>query len=745
MLSYGRRLLGRVRRELRALAEKRRNRRQPTFIAASAGLPAHGRFAFVDQDFVAALAADFPDFPELLRRQAADALEHRFDLLGSGPTVVAHGVPCQGVEGVVYAMSLPVSADRAGNWLAGRVNGANLAEAKRLWRLVDAGYLPIDWQLDFKSGYRWREDCWHRDIRFAESSGVDVKVPWELARCQHLPALALACHFAAGDYPGFHAAEDYACALRDQALDFIATNPPGFGVNWACAMDVAIRATNLLLARDIALAAGVRFDAEFEAAFAAALRAHGRHVVANLEWAPRHRGNHYLADIAGLAFIAAGLPGDAEIDAWLAFAAQELVAEIDYQFHADGSNFEASVCYHRLSAEIVLWTAALFAGLPPEKKAVLQRPQRHRALPRLRGEALPLHALPWGGGESPLPTACWQRLARMAGFTRALTRPDGLVVQFGDNDSGRFVTLGGGEQLRAGNDPAAPAWSLDHGALVAGIEALLGATTAVTRAADPAARLVCGLAGRSAGTTGGAPPAPASTVASTGNRPSSQLAADDAAPLADERAWADASARRAAAGSRWTSRFAASRTSSPLRLSAGLQCAAFPGIGCYVLRGPRLYLAIRCGEIGLAGLGAHAHCDQLAIELVIDGETRVRDPGTYLYTALPARRNAYRSVAAHHAPRVAGREPADLTRHLFDLRGAAEGQCRYFGTRGFVGRHAGYGAWVWRQIVVDDEGIDVHDFCAADGGDSALVLADPTPQQLPFSPAYGRLLERAPR
>ncbi|KAF0100134.1 MAG: heparinase II/III family protein, partial [bacterium] len=396
------RALRRARRELRHLFVRLRDHRQPTFVAAGAALPAHARFAFLDGNFVGALAADFPEFPDVLRQQAADALEHRFDLLGSGPTLVAHGVHCHGVEGIVYAMSQPVHADRAGNWLAGRINAANLAEAQRLWRLVDAGYVPIDWQLDFKSGYRWREVCWHRDIRFAHRTGVDIKVPWELARCQHLPALALACHFAAAGHAAYLAPQVYARELRNQALDFLAANPPGFGVNWACAMDIAIRAANLLLARDIALAAGIRFDAEFEAAFAAAMRAHGRHIVANLEWAPRHRGNHYLADIAGLAFVAAWLPCDAEVDAWLAFAAQELIAEIDYQFHADGSNFEASVCYHRLSAETVLWTAALLAALPPEKKAALQRPQRHRALPRLRAAAQPLHALPGGGGESPL-------------------------------------------------------------------------------------------------------------------------------------------------------------------------------------------------------------------------------------------------------------------------------------------------------------------------------------------------------
>ena len=732
--NFTRRLLGRARRVLRALAEKQRNRRQPTFVVADMALvlPASSRFAFVDRDFVASLAADFPDFPDLLRRQAADAIDHRFDLLGSRPVVVQHGVRCQGVEGIVYAMSQAVDVDRAGCWLEGRINFANLTEAKRLWRLVDAGYTPIDWQLDFKSGYRWREDCWHRDIRIGKPIGVDVKVPWELARCQHLPALALACHFAASGHLGFRAVEDYARELRNQMLDFFASNPPGFGVNWACAMDVAIRAANLLVARDLALAAGIRYDVEFEAAFAAAMRAHGRHVVSNLEWAPRYRGNHYLANVAGLAFIAAWLPCDAEVDAWLAFGAQELIAEVDYQFHGDGSNFEASVCYHRLSAEIALWTAALLAALPPQKKAVLQSPCRHRELPRLHAEALPFDVLPWGNSESPLPAVFWKRLACMADFTRAMTRPDGLIVQFGDNDSGRFMTLGSGEQLRADNDPAAPAWSLDHGALVSGIDALLGEFQ--RRGADPAARLLRGFAGCDVG---------AEVVSTLKPVLTSARAADNIARFADEQAWAEAEKYRAAAGSRWTNRFTADAL--PLGLSVGLQCEAFSGMGCYVLRGPRLYLAIRCGEIGLAGLGAHAHCDQLAIELVIDGETRMRDPGSYLYTALPARRNAYRSVTAHHAPRVAGREPANLRRNLFDLRGAAEGQCLYFGPRGFVGRHAGYGQWVWRQIVIGDDGIDVHDFCEADAAGQALQLDDPTPESLPFSPAYGRLLENMPR
>ena len=178
---------------------------------------------------------------------------------------------------------------------------------------------------------------------------------------------------------------------------------------------------------------------------------------------------------------------------------------------------------------------------------------------------------------------------------------------------------------------------------------------------------------------------------------------------------------------------------SPAGLANGLRLFAFPGAGCYIFRSPRLFLAIRCGEIGLAGLGAHAHCDQLAIELVIDGKTLVRDPGTYIYTALPEKRNIYRSAKVHHVPRIAGLEPANLERHLFDLRDLAPGKCLYFGPLGFFGSHNGYGPPVYRQIVIEEEAVLVHDFA-----EHNIVLTDPTPEPIAFSHAYGRLLDPAP-
>ena len=125
-------------------------------------------------------------------------LAHRFDLLGSGWVRVVHGMSCRGLEGHRFDMGVPVTPDREGRWLAGRVSPANLETAQQLWRLVDEGYDPIDWHLDFKSGYRWPETIWYRDVPVPPAAGADVKVPWELARMQHLPILALAYGYASG-------------------------------------------------------------------------------------------------------------------------------------------------------------------------------------------------------------------------------------------------------------------------------------------------------------------------------------------------------------------------------------------------------------------------------------------------------------------------------------------------------------------------------------------------------------------
>lgn len=670
-----------------------------------------GRFAFMTSGFFREMASLSPGHVELIVQLAEDALHHRFNLLGSGLVEVRHGMRCKGMSGVSYdAPSREIDVE--GAWLDGIINMRNRADAKRIWRLLDPEYRAIDWQIDFKSGYRWQEKDWHGKIRFGHLPGVDVKVPWELSRMQHLPVLALAAGYVGAGLSDVRNRDEYVREVRNQILDFVATNPPGFGVNWCCSMDVAIRISNMVVAFDILVSIGVHFDPEFKAAFADNVYAHARHVAENLEWSAVYRGNHYLADLAGLLFASSYLDDSKEADEWLCFATAEIMREIEYQFHADGSNFEASTCYHRLSAEIVLWACALLDNLPPERLKVFKTgtdwrgplPPPHNVAP------LMLHPVPGRSHLSPLAPWCRDRLEKMASFTREITRDNGLVVQFGDNDSGRFITMGTTEQMRSAGDPTHMAWSLDHRSLVAGVEAYQGRNSV-----DAASRLLAAFAGRIG---------PAATPSGSGLYRKDRVGTDVV--------WTDflEVAEKVPPRSKWNTEYEA-----PPSLRDELELTAFPGMGCYVMRSPRLFLAIRCGEIGIRGLGAHAHCDQLAIDLMIDGENRVLDPGTYIYTADARMRNLYRSVRAHHAPRHADIEPANLSLGLFDLRGAAEGECLFFGKEGFLGKHMGYGFAVYRMIRILDDRISVLDF-SLDGHE----VTDPTPDKLMFSPSYGYLL-----
>lgn len=705
---FCRRVQGRLLREMRAFKEALVAAVRPTFpTAAPENL--NWRFDFVNATCLARIESHSPGHSGLVLHQAANFLDHRFNLLGSGPVVVAHGITCDGLEGHRFPAEAAVFPDRQGNWLRGRINPKNLPEARRIWATIDSAYRPIDWQLDFRSGFRWSERSWHRRIQFGRHPGQDIKVPWELARMQHLPVLALAAHYSRDGAAGFRPSQDYGNEVRNQILDFIAVNPPGFGVNWACPMDVGIRIANILIACDLFRAAGYELDASTKAILCASVRSHARHLAANLEWSPQFRANHYLADIVGLLYCAAYLQRDGESDLWLHFATHELISEAERQFHEDGGNFEASVCYHRLSGEMLLWGLALLDGLPAEQHAILTTPRDWAGPcpPSRKLGPLPMYAIPGTSRMGPVPPGCRARVGGIAAFTRAATRPDGCVTQFGDNDSGRFVVLAGIEQTRSAGDPANPLWTLDHGGLLDACAAFLGGTPASVEA-----EILAGISRR---------------------MPTryKENKLDQLPIVGDQAAWEAfrTLAEHCSVTSKYRCEFVASNG-----LAEGLSLSAFEDTGFYFMRSSRLYLAIRCGRIGLGGLGAHDHCDQLAIELVIDGTDRVRDPGSYLYTALPDRRNTYRSTTAHHAPRSGDREPADLTRGVFDLRGAHAGEFLYFGTRGFIGRHAGYGGWIYRCIELQDDRVVIFDF-SPDG----VTVTDPAPRPLAFSPGYGRL------
>ena len=660
---------------------------------------------------------------------------HRFDLLGSGWVHVRYGMTCGGVEGHQYAM-----AERDSG-LESRINKANLAEAKRIAKLIDQDYIPIDWQLDFKSGYRWSEKTGCRYIAFGKLPGVDIKVPWELARMQHLPQLALA-HSLKHDPEKFPERAICIKEYRNQILDFIANNPPRYGVNWACTMDVAIRVANWLAAHDLFKASGATFDEAFETIFIRSVYEHGQHIIRNLEWHEEFRGNHYLADIAGLLSVSAYLPRTDETDAWLAFSVRPLISEGNAQFTPDRAHFAASTSYHRLSAEMVIFSTAVVLGLPEEKKKALTEYdcRLHKVKPAL--PPAPVSFYHCGDQTSPFPEWYFERVEKMAEFTLHITKPDGKVPQIGDNDSGYFLKFAPplhrltvlNARLRYANlvnyhgladgAPYLLEDHLDHRQLVGAINALYNRRDFSAFSGDSfASKFVSNLAKT---------PRINSCLA-TRRVPEAELF----------RIGTDDFFRHFKPD--FTSRSLIRIPVAGGNIREGLNLYAYPDFGLYVFKSSRLYLALRCGPVGQNGNGGHAHNDQLAIELSIDGVNWIADPGTYLYTALPAKRNKYRSVSAHFAPRLNTKEPARLDLNLFRLEEMTHSKCFYFGEMGFIGMHEGYGMPVWRVVSIGENEIRIRDYYSdlADAPEEIVIDRDCLPERPAMSPGYGILYEKS--
>jgi len=296
----------------------------------------------------AALDALAPGASQALMMRAERALRHEVDLLGSGPVALG---------------------DR------------------------------IHWDVDFKSGARW-EPRYFRDIPIIHAvRPSDVKVPWELSRLQWLLPLGQA-YLLTGD-------ERFAAGAREVLDQWIAANPIGQTVNWALAMEPAVRILGWTWLFRAFAAARAWCDADFRARFLCSLYQHGQFVARHIERADLN-GNHFTADCAALAVVGAFF-GGAEGARWLRDAHADLEREIAVQILEDGVDFEASAPYHRLVSELFLLAA--------------------------------MHAAPRGLAPSARYRA---RLGAAARFAAAYTRADGSAPLWGDGDDARALPLGTG-------------------------------------------------------------------------------------------------------------------------------------------------------------------------------------------------------------------------------------------------------------------------------------------------------------
>lgn len=665
------------------------------------------------QNLLSMAAADIPsELHEPLRLLGGGYCRHWFDLLGSGGVVVTYGAACRGFAGHSFPPHATVSADRDGGWLAGHVNASNLAASRALWRRIDhPDYKPIDWQLDFRSGYRWCSQIHFTQLPIPLDTGADIKIPWELGRLQHLPQLVLCAVLARAKVAGFAPPAVYLRELRSQLLDFLALNPPRFGVNWMCPMDVGIRAANIVLAMDLSVGAkldadGAVFDQVFFDIVLRSVREHANHVADYLEWSEGGRSNHYLANLVGLLYAASHLSPDRASDAMFGFAATELLREGDQQFGDDGGNYEGSTNYHRLSAELLLFGVALLNGLSAEDLARLDSAGGNALKVRApwRAGPLPRYSLPEGGVTIVAP-ALREKVFRAAALIRAATRADGRAAQIGDTDSGRlFKLVPTGRIEECFNEREFVEDARDHSATAAGIESLFGVAEG---AAALDAIVVARLAGKHR-----FPPPRIPDIEDHGDL-DAVIAAIMALPAQSRRH------RRIAFG-------------GDLR-SGAWRRSAFPDFGLYCFTAARAFITFRCAPAPPTGapLG-HTHDDNLSIEYVLGDAHRV-DPGSYCYTPSVVLRNRYRSADAHDVVRAEGWEVTTPGADLFAIEHAAWARCLAWRPQGVAGEIAAPRGRLLRAVVLTEGGVDIWD-----GVDPPNRLR-PIAPQLPVAVGYGQL------
>lgn len=569
---------------------------------------------------------------------ANNFLSHKFDLLGSGWVEVSYDLNPNGLEGYKYDCSPRIKKfDCEGQWLTSILRKCHIDFGKKIWRRIDKDYKPIDWQIDYKSGFRWSSKGWYKDQRKNIPIGADIKVPWELSRFQHLPKMAILSMKL----------EEYRVPLirefKNQILDFIMTNPPGMGVNWNCSMDIGIRASNIVVAYDIfrQLDDENILDEEFEMFVSNSIYEHGRHLTKNFEWTKEKTNNHYLGNISGLLFIASYLNETRETNAWLLFSIQELICEMEKQFNFDGTNFESSTNYHRLSGEMIVYSTALIYGLCRSGRLNFKNGINH--MKRL----LPLNKQKFNIYEDSFFSKDYLEKLYLSGiFTADITKENGEVFQIGDNDSGRFFHFSPvGDILTTKEavskyqnithdikeNPSQQIWDenyLIHGTYISAINGLFKNECFLKYSKEF--------------------PLEKSIIESLSKNKKITICPPDSKRNIFE--------NKKKLELNNLSRFKETiiKNKSSVSLLSNIQLKCYRDFGIYIFKSKVMHLVVfqGCDD----GLDGHTHNDKLSFCLNLNGEDIFIDKGSYVYTPLPNKRDVFRSVCSHNVPVVSNLE-----------------------------------------------------------------------------------------
>jgi hypothetical protein len=225
----------------------------------------------------------------------------------------------------------------------------------------------------------------------------DVRLAWEIGRATHLVRLGQASWLGGDAGPARIAVEELA--------RFAEQNPPGLGIAWTQAQEVALRAVALLWVFHLTRVHGV-FDAERFGPWLALVVAHAEFVATNLSDHPVTH-NHLVSEAGALAMLGAALPALPAAARWRRLGARVLWRELLKQIDDEGISGEHSIHYSAFELDTAIATLLL------AERAGLAVPSDARA-----------------------------RVGAMADAAIALLRADGTLPPIGDTDAGRAWRLG---------------------------------------------------------------------------------------------------------------------------------------------------------------------------------------------------------------------------------------------------------------------------------------------------------------
>ena len=565
------------------------------------------------------------------------------------------------------------------------------SEWKKANLITEKNEKRIDWHYDLLTDFMWDNSIIGKRIKLNQGEAVDIKNIWEHGRMQHLLIFPFASVLAQKSTKHLKDPNVYFEAFQKQILDFIQTNKLNYGVHWSVAMEVGIRAVNWLLAYDLYIHYGFNFNKQFSTAFSKSLLEHLIFICENLEWSNGIRGNHYIANIVGMLFLSAYLPTNEFTIKTLYFAIQELCNEILYQFNEDGSNFEASTCYHYFSTEILLFGLAMILSLKEEKVKELLKIKPCKFIKKKKINSLKKQHFFINEKFCTLDLKpyIYERINKIFDFSVNLLKNDGSVEQIGDNDSGFFAN--------------ADIYSFFN-------------IIINQKKSNNFKRIECKEI----------PPTPlfqrGDNVISSLNY--SQCIENSFPPFSK-------GGRR--------DFFNSFNTLTPVyniyNYFKNIQLNIKPfflykDFGIFIKRTDKYFATIRCGNIGQKGKGGHSHNDQLSFTLNILGKDIIVDPGTFSYTGYPKMRNLLRSTAYHNTLSIdkfeqnewAENNPDDLFWFKTDRTKA---KAIEYSNDKFIGEHSGFGKPHRREIHFFEEYIEGTDICKIQGKKKASFHLSP--------------------